>query len=220
MAELTPAAVAVGLDRVRARIRDAGRDPSQVTVVAVTKGFGAEAVAAAIEAGCTDIGENYASELLAKAPHAPEATLHFLGGIQRNKIARLAPVVDVWQSLDRAEVAEALSRRAPGASVLVQVDLLDGALPGRSGIAATEVPRFVDRIRDLDLDVRGLMAVGPPPPQDPLPAFRRVAELRETLGLPELSMGMSGDLEAAVSAGSTMVRVGTALFGPRSKDTP
>ena len=220
MAELTGATVAAALERVRDRIQDAGGDPSRVTVVAVTKGFGVEAVTAGIEAGCTDIGENYASELLAKAPAAAGATLHFLGGIQRNKIARLTPVVDVWQSLDRAEVAEALSRRAPGASVLVQVDLLDGALPGRSGIAATEVSRFVDRVRDLDLDVRGLMAVGPPPPQDPLPAFRRVAELRETLGLPELSLGMSGDLEAAVSAGSTMVRVGTALFGPRSKDTP
>ena len=217
MAELSTASVIAALERVRARIHDAGGDPLRLTVVAVTKGFGAEAVAAAIEAGCTDIGENYAAELLAKAPAAAAARLHFLGGIQRNKVARLAPVVDVWQSLDRTEVAEAIAKRTPGAKVLIQVDLLNGALPGRSGVAVSELPCFADTVRELDLDVRGLMAVGPPPPEDPLPAFRQVAEMGHALDLPELSLGMSGDLEAAVAAGSTMVRLGTALFGPRPK---
>ncbi|MBW3536374.1 MAG: alanine racemase [Actinobacteria bacterium] len=217
MAELTAAAVGAALERVRSRIADAGGDPSSVTVVAVTKGFGAEAVTAALEAGCTDIGENYAAELLDKAPATAGARIHFLGGIQRNKIARLAPVVHVWQSVDRLEVAESLSRRAPGAEILVQVDLLDGAVAGRSGVSVADVPGFVASIRDLGLDVRGLMAMGPPPPENPLPGFRRVADLRQRLGLSELSLGMTSDLEAAVEAGSTMVRVGTALFGPRPK---
>lgn len=217
MAELSARAVAAGLDQVRSRIDGAGGDPAKVTVVAVTKGFGPEAVIAALEAGCTDIGENYATELLEKAPAAGGAKVHFLGGIQRNKIARLVPVVHVWQSVDRVEVAEALARRAPGTEILVQVDLLGGAISGRSGVPVSEVPEFVASIRDLDLDVRGLMAVGPPPPEDPSSGFRQVAELRESLGLPELSLGMSGDLEAAVQVGSTMVRVGTALFGPRQR---
>lgn len=215
MAELTAASVAAALERVGTRIAEAGGDPSSVTVVAVTKGFGPEAVAAAVGAGCTDIGENYAGELLDKAPAAAGARIHFLGGIQRNKIARLAPVVHVWQSVDRVEVAESLARRAPDAQILVQVDLLGGTIPGRSGVSVSDAPELVASIRDLDLDVRGLMAVGPPPPEDPLPGFRQLADLRETLGLPELSLGMSGDLEAAIQAGSTMVRVGTALFGPR-----
>lgn len=219
MAELTGAVVAARLTDVRTRIEAAGGDVDAVRVVAVTKGFGPEAVAAAIEAGCADIGENYAAEVKAKAPPAAASgvRVHFLGGIQRNKIAKLAPHVQVWQSVDRLEVGEAISRHSPGATVLVQVDLLDGAIAGRSGVPPAQVGALVHRLRELDLQVDGLMAVGPRPPADPEPGFRQVVALARELGLPEMSIGMSGDLEAAVRAGSTMVRVGTALFGPRAK---
>ena len=219
MADLIPESVADRLHAVRARIQTAGGDPDEVRVLAVTKGFGPEAVTAAVGAGCMDIGENYAQELLAKADavEACGATLHFLGGIQRNKIGRIAPHVDVWQSVDRFEVGEAILRRSPGARVLVQVDLLEGAQPGRAGVPPGGVATLVEELSEAGLSVRGLMAVGPPPPADPEPGFRTVVALARELGLPERSLGMSGDLEAAVRAGSTMVRVGTALFGPRPK---
>ena len=220
MAGLSAETVRLRLEEVRSRIADAGGDSDRVRVIAVTKGFDSEAVKAAVAAGCTDIGESYAQELLGKAGAVAEsgAKLHFLGGIQRNKIGRLAPHVDLWHSVDRIEVGEAIARHSPAARVLVQVDLLDRAQAGRRGVPVVTVPSLVETLLGLGLTVDGLMAVGPPPPADPEPGFRRVAALAHQLGLPEVSIGMSGDLEAAVRAGSTMVRVGTALFGPRPKD--
>lgn len=219
MAELTGAVVAQRLEEIRSRIADAGGAPETVRIVAVTKGFGPEAVSAAATAGCTDIGENYAQELIAKSEALGDsgATVHFLGGIQRNKIGRLAPQVHVWQSVDRLEVGERIARLSPAAEVLIQVDLLGGAMPGRAGVPLTRVPDLVGELQVLDLRVEGLMAVGPPPPADPEPGFRRVVALAHELGLAQVSIGMSGDLEAAVRAGSTMIRVGTALFGSRPK---
>ncbi|HUR49509.1 MAG TPA: alanine racemase [Acidimicrobiales bacterium] len=219
MAELTPGSVARGLEEVRSRIGDAGGDPEKVRIVAVTKGFGPEAVTSAAAAGCRDIGENYAQQLLAKADvlAAAEARVHFLGMVQRNKVGRLAPHVHLWHSVDRAEVGESIARVSPGAEVLVQVDLLEGAVAGRGGVALAAVPGLVVELRAKGLEVRGLMAVGPPPPADPEPGFRRVVATAGELDLPEVSIGMSGDLEAAVRAGSTMIRIGRALFGERPK---
>lgn len=219
MAELTPASVIRGLRQVRDRIGAAGGDPDAVRVIAVTKGFGPEAVIAAAAAGCLDIGENYAQEVLAKAPASSEASVnvHFLGGIQRNKVGRISPHIHVWQSVDRLEVGAAIARHSPAARVLVQVDLLDGARPDRSGVTRTEAAGMVEQLQALGLVVEGLMAVGPPPPADPEPGFRDLSAMAREFRLAEVSMGMSGDLEAAVRAGSTMVRVGTALFGPRPK---
>lgn len=217
MGELTAESVAGQLELVRSRISAAGGDPQQVRIVAVTKGFGPEAVVAATQAGCSDIGENYAQELLAKSSAIAQsgATLHFLGGIQRNKIGKIAAHVDTWQSVDRLEAGQTIARRSPGAKVLVQADLLGGALTGRAGVPMAEVATLVDQLRGLPLEIAGLMAVGPPPPNDPEPGFRQVVALARELDLREVSIGMSGDLEAAVRAGSTMVRIGTALFGPR-----
>ncbi len=219
MAELTAESVAGRFEVVRSRIAAAGGDPHRVRIVAVTKGFGPEAVAAAAGAGCTEIGENYAQELLAKAAALVDAavTVHFLGGIQRNKIGKIASHVDMWQSVDRLEVGETIARQSPGARVLVQVDLLEGALAGRGGVRLGEVGKLAAELEGLGLSVEGLMAVGPPPPADPGPGFRRIAALAEELQLREISIGMSADLEAAIRAGSTMVRIGTALFGPRPK---
>lgn len=184
-------------------------------MVAVTKGFGPEAVAAAQGAGIADIGENYAQELLAKAREtsAPAATRwHFLGAVQRNKVKALAPVVACWQAVAREVEGEAIARHRPGASVLVEVELTGN--PGRNGCGLAQVEPLVGALRGMDLDVRGLMGVAPIGP-DARPAFRTLRDLADRLGLPERSMGMSDDLEVAVAEGSTMVRLGRALFGPR-----
>lgn len=194
------------------RIARAGGDPAAVRVIAVTKGFGADAVVGARAAGLSDVGENYAAELAQKAPGPPGTHWHYLGAVQRNKVHSLAPLVDVWQGVARQAEGERIAQYAPGATVLVQVDCT--GLPGRGGCAPDAVPALVEGLRQLDLSVRGLMTVAPRG-DAAAPAFRQVANLADTLGLPERSMGMSDDLEAAVAAGSTMVRIGRALFGER-----
>lgn len=200
------AAVAERLAVVRDRI-----GPT-VRIVAVTKGWGAEAVEAARHVGLVDVGENYAQELVAKARTSPEGTRwHMLGHVQRNKVKALAPVVDVWQSVDRSDLLRAVAAHRPGAKVFVQVDTT-GA-PGRNGCDWDDVESLVEQAVAVGLDVRGLMAVGPR--IDPAPAYRRLVALADELGLPERSMGMSDDLEIAVAEGATTVRVGRALFGPR-----
>ena len=215
-----PATVVERLAKVRARIERAGGDPTGIRVLAVTKGFGPDAVSAALAAGLTDVGENYADELLAKAA-IPEARRegvdgprwHYLGVVQRRRVAALAPVVDCWQGVARAVEGEAIGRRRPGASVLVQVDTT--GLPGRNGARPAEVPDLVGSLAGDGLRVVGLMTVAPPDPEAARACFRTVRALADRLGLPVRSMGMTGDLELAVAEGSTMVRVGRALFGDR-----
>jgi pyridoxal phosphate enzyme (YggS family) len=206
--------VADRLSGVRDRIAAVGGDPSAVTVVAVTKGFGPDAVTGARDAGLGDVGENYAQELVVKAGAAPGLRWHFLGRVQRNKVARLAPLVALWQAVDRPAAGEEIARRSPGAAVLVQVDITGE--PQKAGCDPAGAPALVDRLADLGLEVRGLMAVGPAgPPEAARDGFRRLRALTAELGLAECSMGMTDDLEVAVEEGSTMVRVGRALFGPR-----
>lgn len=198
---------------LRARIDAAGRRGG-VAIVAVTKGFGPSAVQAAVAAGLYDCGENYAQELLSKAAECGGAGVrwHFLGPVQRNKVAGLAGRVALWQGVDRVAAATEIARRAPGAPVLVQVNL--SGHPGRPGCAWADAPALVEAASLLGLDVRGLMGVAGH--DGARPQFRRLAALGARLGLAELSMGMSGDFEVAVQEGSTMVRIGTALFGARS----
>lgn len=218
------------LAAVRGRIAAAGGDPLSIRIVAVTKTFGPEAVVAALMAGISDIGENYASELVHKA-EVVEALIgsgdagaarpdisdtvrwHFLGAIQRNKVARLSTVVTCWQSVGRLVEAEAIARRTPHGPPVVFVEVNVAGASNRPGAAPAEVPRLVEASRKLGCDVRGLMAVAPP--SGGPAAFSRVSRLADDLGLAERSLGMSGDLEAAVAAGTTMVRVGTSLFGNR-----
>ena len=200
------------LREVRARIDATGRSAERVTIVAVTKGFGSEACGSAVGAGLVDLGENYAQELEAKARALPGAARwHMIGPVQRNKVRRLAPFVYLWQAVDRTEVGEAIAHHAPAARVLVQVNIAERA--GRPGCSWEEAPPLVDELTTLGLRVRGLMGVGDP--DEPRPGFRRLAAEAARLGLPVVSMGMSSDLEIAVEEGSTMVRVGTALLGPR-----
>ncbi len=214
------ATTAERLAGIRHRIAAAGGDPDAVTVVAVTKGFGPDAVEAATACGLPDVGENYAQELLAKAedvaarPGSSPTRWHFLGAPQRNKIRALAPVVSLWQGVDRVEVVDRIASVRPGAAILVQIDLTGE--PGRHGCRADEVGPLVERALAVGLDVQGLMGLGPAgDPARTTAVFGQIASLAGEHHLAVVSIGMSDDLDAAVAAGATMVRVGRALFGPR-----
>jgi len=212
-------AVAENVAAVRARIAAAGGDPGAITIVAA-KPPTVDACHAAIAAGVVDLGENRAQELLAKAPHVTGATWHFIGRLQTNKVRALAPLVALWESVDRAELIDELSRRAQGARVLVQVNC--SGEPQKGGCEPDRTASLVDHGRRQGLDVVGLMGIGPDgDPEAARPGFQVVARLADELGLAVRSMGMSGDLEVAVQEGSTMVRIGTSLFGPRPpRDLP
>jgi pyridoxal phosphate enzyme (YggS family) len=205
------------LAAVHERIEAAGGDPDAIVVVAVTKGFDSAAVDAAVAAGLMDVGENYAQELVAKADAAPLGVRwHFIGRLQRNKVRSIAPHVALWQSVDRPELGVEIARRAPGAAVLAQVNV--SGEPTKGGCAPDDVPGLVRDLTAEGLEVRGLMAIGATgPPDAARPGFARLRDLADRLALPVRSMGMTADLEAAVAEGATMVRIGTALFGPRSQ---
>jgi len=210
--------VAARVEAVRARLAAAaaraGRDPASVTLVAAAKLVPPDGVAAVLRAGVVDVGENRAQELLAKAPALASLRprWHFLGPLQRNKVKALAAWVTCWQSVDRRPLGETLARHAPGARVLVEVNL--GDEPHKTGCAPDQATALVDALRGLGLDVAGLMAV-PPQAEDPRPWFARLRDLAVAAAVPELSMGMTDDFEIAVEEGATMVRVGRALFGER-----
>jgi pyridoxal phosphate enzyme (YggS family) len=224
--------LAGNLRAVRARIdaaaRAVGRDPSSVTLLAVSKTWPAAHVRALAGLGQLDFGENRAQELLGKAAELTDLPLrwHFIGQLQRNKAAAVARLGAVVHSVDRESLVVALDRAAQETSrpvdVLLQVDLGGPAGGGasRGGADPAAVPALADVVAGCaGLRLRGLMAVAPRG-EDPAPAFGRLAALaaRVRAGHPEavdLSAGMSGDLEAAVAAGATVVRVGTALFGDR-----
>lgn len=212
--------VQFNLGRLQDRITDSGGDVDKVTVVAVTKEQPPEAIDAALALGLVELGENRADALIDRAAaHATEgARWHYLGQVQRNKIGRVAPYVSLWQAVDRAEVGASIARHAPGAEVLVQVKLTDDARRGGIGLASTAA-----LVRDLQHDglrVQGLMAVGPlGGPEAARPGFTALVGLADELGLPTRSIGMSDDVEVAIACGSTMVRVGAALFGPRPQST-
>ena len=199
-------------DRIAAAAARAGRDPGAITLVAATKTVDVARVQQVVDAGVVDVGENRAQELLAKTA-VEGARWHFLGQLQRNKVRQLAPWVGCWQSVDRAELGAEITRRAPGARVLVEVNV--GEEPQKGGCAPAAVPALVDALRAGGLDVAGLMTV-PPHGDDPRRWFAQLREQAVALALAELSMGMTDDFEIAVEEGATMVRVGRALFGPRT----
>jgi pyridoxal phosphate enzyme (YggS family) len=208
------AEVARNIAAVRSAI--SARTDRPVTLVAVTKGFDAGAVGAALAGGADGVGENYAQEVLAKAAALPTPVpWHFIGQLQRNKVKLLVPLdVALWQTIDRPDLARELAHRQAGARVLVQVNTTGEAQKG--GCPPTEAPSLVGQCHGLGLRVDGLMTIGPAgPAEDARPAFRLLRRLADDLGLPECSMGMSADFEVAVDEGATIVRIGSRLFGPR-----
>jgi PLP dependent protein len=216
-------------DRITAAARAAGRDPASVRLIAVSKTWPADAVRAVAALGQVDFGENRVQELLGKAEELTDLPLrwHAIGQLQRNKAAAVARLGAVVHSVDRASLVAALARAAESAGhrldVLVQVDLGGpaGEEAARGGAAPADVPALADAVAGLDaLRLRGLMAVAPRG-EDPGPAFDRLAALAGRIRADhpdavELSAGMSGDLEEAIAAGATLVRVGTAIFGERA----
>ena len=206
--------------RIAAAARAAGREPDTVTLVVVTKEVGLDRVRAAIAGGAVELGENRAQDLVTKAEalagdedaSARALRWHFIGRLQRNKVRAAAPHVALWQSIDRSELAAEVGHRAPGAAVLVQVNVTGEAQKG--GCAPDAVAGLVDTCRTHGCRVEGLMTV-PPAAGDPRPVFARLRRMTDDLELRVCSMGMSGDFELAIAEGATMVRVGGAIFGPR-----
>jgi pyridoxal phosphate enzyme (YggS family) len=221
-------ALADRLAAVWERIEAAGGSRDTVRLVAVTKGFGADVVREALALGLEDLGESYAQEMVAKVAEVAEVAevadvphdgpvaprWHFVGRLQSNKVRQVAPYVTLWHSVDRASIGREIARRAPGAAVLVQVNVTGEA--SKAGCTPDDLPWLLDELRGTSLDVRGLMTIAPAGEREVARrAFAKVREMAGFHGLEEVSMGMSDDLDVAVAEGATMVRVGAALFGPR-----
>ena len=216
--------IAANLAAVRARIaaaaRAAGRDPAAVALVAVSKTQPPAAIAEAIAAGQMLFGENRVQEAAAKFPPLraahPGLRLHLIGPLQTNKARDAVRLFDRIESLDRPRLADALAAaiakegRAP--DCLIQVNT--GREPQKAGCAPEEAEALLAHARGLGLVVSGLMCI-PPVAEDPAPHFALLADLARRFGLSVLSMGMSGDFPAAIAAGATHVRIGSAIFGPR-----
>jgi pyridoxal phosphate enzyme (YggS family) len=220
----TSTSIAANVAAVRARVaaacERAGRAPASVRLVAVTKTVPAAAVAEALTAGVTDVGENYVQEAAAKrAELGGRGVWHLIGHLQTNKVRAALQAFDTLQAVDSLRLAEAISRQASRAvPVLLEVNAAGettkfGFAPADLGAAAASVRRLPN------LDVRGLMTVAPATsdPEALRPLFRSLRRLAEANGLQELSMGMSGDFEVAVEEGATMVRIGRAIFGERAR---
>ena len=202
--------------------RRCGRDPREVLLIAVSKTVDLERIRLAVEAGGPAPGENRVQEAKEKvATLGHPVPWHLIGSLQTNKAKEAARIFDCIQSVDRLELAHELDRRAQAAGRVVdgllQVNL--GEEPQKGGLPPAEVKAVLDQVAALQgLRIRGLMAIPPlvPDAEAARPYFRRLRELRDAVGLEHLSMGMSGDFEVAIDEGATMVRVGTAIFGPRA----
>jgi len=206
--------------RIEAACERAGRAPDEVTLIAVSKGFGAETVAEAFEAGQRDFGENRVQEAIEKidalAGRGIEPRWHLIGHLQSNKAKLAVRRFAIVHGVDSLRLAEELSRHAERLPILLEVNAAQEA--SKFGFAPQEVAPALSSIALLPhLDIRGLMAVAPlsSDAEAVRPVFRRLRELRDALGLLELSMGMSNDYETAIEEGATMVRVGRAIFGER-----
>jgi PLP dependent protein len=228
MGERFKATVLENLARIRGGIEEAcaraGREPGSVVLVAAAKTVEAEAVRWVVEAGLTDVGENYVQELRTKRAEVPGVTWHYIGTLQSHTARHVAELADVVETVVPGRAGARLGRRAleRGRRIpaLLEVDLTE---EGRSGVRPEDVPGAADEVAAMDgLALLGLMTLPPltPSAEEARPYFRRLRELRDELAhnhpdLVELSMGMSLDYQVAVEEGATMVRIGTALFGER-----
>lgn len=206
------------LDAIRERIAASGRDPHEVAIVAVTKGYGLEVCREAVLCGLKVLGENRVQEALPKMAALPEVEWHLIGHLQTNKVKVAVGRFRLIQSVDSAAAANAIAQRDSTQAVLLEVNVARESQ--KHGIEPEHAVELAAAVAAL-VDLRGLMAMGPTT-GDPKPAFDELKDLRDRaqqrLGrpLPVLSMGMSGDFEAALAAGSTMLRLGRALFGNKN----
>jgi PLP dependent protein len=212
------AAIRERMERARQRF---GAPPERVELVAVSKTFDADALRPFLDAGQRVFGENRVQEAKARWPELrasyDDVILHLIGPLQTNKAREAVALFDVIETLDREKLAAVLRAEMDRAGrelpVFVQVNI--GGEPQKAGIAPEEAAAFTARCRDVHrLQVRGLMCI-PPDGEPPGPYFAHLAQLAREVGVPELSMGMSGDFETAIAMGATQVRVGSALFGSR-----
>ncbi len=214
--------------RVAAACERAGRSPEEIVLVAVTKTVDAERINAAIDAGVTDIGENRVQEALQKFPLIKPATRHLIGHLQTNKVKKAVPVFDWIHSVDSFHLAEKISQEAQqlGKTLPILLEVKTSPEETKFGLSVSETKEVARQIGALPgIRLRGLMTIAPfTSEEEPIRAsFRTLRDLREEIeaaGFPgvqmdTLSMGMSNDFEIAIEEGATMVRIGTAIFGPR-----
>ena len=208
-------------ERILRSSERARRDPASVQLLAVTKKFPTEIVREAYSLGMRQFGENYVQEFELKQPaltDLADARFHLIGHLQSNKARKAADIFQVIQTIDSVKLAERLDGMNTKLDAMIEVKLSDEV--AKHGAAPEQIEEIVAAIRaSQNLTLRGLMTIPPwsEDPEAPRPYFRKLRELNERFALPELSMGMSNDLETAIEEGSTVVRVGTALFGPRRK---
>jgi pyridoxal phosphate enzyme (YggS family) len=217
--------IAAALDTVRAQIaqacREANRDPASVTLIAVSKTFGADAIEPVIAAGQRVFGENRVQETKAKWPDIrarhPDVSLHLIGPLQSNKAKDAVALFDAIHSVDRASLCEALAKeiKKQGRAPELFVEINTGAEPQKAGILPEDADAFLRACKDdYGLTISGLMCI-PPVDEAPAPHFALTAKIAARNGLKLLSMGMSADYATAIAFGATHVRVGSAIFGSR-----
>lgn len=229
--------IAQNVEILKNRIQEAcsrvGRKPEEVLLLGVTKTFGAEKISEACEAGLSDFGENYVQELNEKRAQLLDKQIrwHFIGHLQSNKVKYIAEYIHLIQSVDNERLAEEIHKRAEKANrtidILVEVHTTDEAT--KFGVVPSQTVEFVKQISKYDrLRVQGLMTMGPfsDDPNDSRPSFQQVADLKknieqegiEHVAMRHLSMGMTHDFEVGIEEGATIIRIGTAIFGKRTKN--
>ncbi|HIE50382.1 MAG TPA: YggS family pyridoxal phosphate-dependent enzyme [Armatimonadetes bacterium] len=218
-------------ERIAVAAQRVGREPDEVTLLAATKTRSVEEIAAVIEAGVEEVGENYVQEARAKFVHlGPRVRWHMIGHLQRNKVKAALEIFEVIQSVDSLRLAREISKRAQrqGREVPILIEVKTGGEETKFGVEPAAAAELVEQIAPLEgLRVEGLMTMPPPcaDPEEVRPFFRQLRQLAEEiekLALPRvrmwhLSMGMSQDFEVAIEEGATIVRLGTVLFGPRQE---
>jgi len=228
--------ISESIDAIRRRMtlacRRAGRDPSDVTLVAVAKTFPVEAVREAVRAGAADIGENYVQELIGKRQQLAEAGVrwHFIGHLQSNKVKYIADWIHMIHAVDAEPLVREIDRRAAKARRTIDclIEVNTTGEQSKFGVAPDDAVSLVKCCEAFgNVSIAGLMTIGPflPDPEGSRPMFRRLCELKGEIAalgqanvtMRHLSMGMTGDFEVAIEEGSTLVRVGTAIFGSRKK---
>ncbi|MFI5253048.1 MAG: YggS family pyridoxal phosphate-dependent enzyme [Bacteroidota bacterium] len=214
--------------RISATCERCGRNPENITLVAVTKTFGFDVISSAIEAGLKDFGENYVGEFHEKSDRfiGEDLRWHFIGHLQRNKVKNIIGKTFLIHSVDSIELAREISKHAVNLEKNVDI-LLEVNTSGEKskfGVEPDEAGKMVEAIQKIQkVNLMGLMTIGPflPDPESSRPAFRMLRQLRDTaqangISLPHLSMGMTNDFEIAIEEGATIIRIGTALFGKRA----
>jgi PLP dependent protein len=229
---LTTQMIAENVENIRRRIaascRSVGRNPEEVTLVAVSKTVDVDVVRQAVRAGCWDLGENYVQDLRDKREQllGEPVRWHFIGHLQTNKIKYIVEWVHMIHAVDSLNLGEQLSHWSAkmNRTLDVLVEVNTSGEESKFGVAPSAAFEFVKILREIPrLNVKGLMTMGPflPDPEDSRPSFRALRQLKEHLhrcgvDVPVLSMGMTNDFEVAIEEGSTMVRIGTAIFGGRT----